>query len=140
VISYSIAPAQRYFDRVFGFVLLRHGSLENHRVAGIVGSAEPDIDPAEEGLRTRPIRHESSDESVGGQDVHEDLRRSALLGEDVIVMDVLVVARSDCCTDDQLARQRNFEFRERFANIDRLESAGLMISGRQDAMSSSATP
>ena len=67
-----------------------------HRVARVVRRAEPDRAPC---LSTAsgpgPVGDVAADEAVGGEDVHEDVRRAPLAARARVVVHVLVVARRD---------------------------------------------
>src|SRR5450759_1787048 len=73
-----------------GIVLGRHRPVQRHGVVGVVGGTQPDVDIGQHRAGARPVGHVPAHDSVGREDVHEDVLRAALVGQYRVVMHILI--------------------------------------------------
>ncbi len=110
-----LRPRDGHLDR--GVVDGGDPAGEDHRVAGVVGHAQAHRHLAQAGRGAGPVGDVAPDQSVGGEDVHEDVGRALLLGQFVVVVHVLVVARGDGRRDDERAGEGHRELGELVAHV-----------------------
>ncbi len=84
-------------------------SGQDEGVVGVCGHPEPDRQPPEYGVGAEAVGEVAADEALGGEDVHEDVRRSLGAGRLGVVVDVREVAGDQGARDDQGAGHRDGE-------------------------------
>ena len=93
-------------------------SGEPQRVVRVSGHAEADGQLLDHRLRSGPVVEELHAQSVGGQDVEEDVLGTLRIGEVPVVVDRHVVTRSDGAGDDQRGRDGDVHRSDFVADVD----------------------